>query len=70
MTFPLGFSDISLWLAIASIILLVASEMLSPYYGKINIHINIKKIRNAALAVSVLFLATVAIRIISTSIVP
>ena len=65
MTFPLGFWDISLWLAVASIILLITSEMLSQRYGKINIQINKKRLRNAALTVSTLFLITVATRIIN-----
>ena len=63
MRFPLGFWDISLLLAVASIILLITSELLSPKYGKTNILISKKRLKNAALAVSILFLATVAIRI-------
>ena len=70
MSFPLSFWDISLWLAITAIVLLVTSEMLSPYYGKINIRIAKKKLKNAAFAVSILFLATVAIRIISIVLTP
>jgi len=65
MNFPLNFWDISLLLAITAIILLITSEMLSSYYGKINILINKKKLKNAAIAVSALFLITVAIRIIN-----
>ena len=65
MSFPLGVWDISLWLAISAIILLVTSELLSPYYGRINVYINRKRLRNAALAVSILFLATLVIRIIT-----
>ena len=70
MSFPLNFWDISLLLAITAIILLITSEMLSPYHGKINIRISRKKLKNAAFAVSILFLATVAIRIISIIIAP
>jgi len=65
MTFPLGFWDISLWLAVTAIILLITSEMLSPYYGKINIYINKKRLKNTALAVSMAFLFTVGVRIIN-----
>lgn len=65
MTFPLGFSDISLLLAITAIILLITSELLSPYYGKITILLDKRKLKNTALAFSILFLTTVAIRIIS-----
>jgi len=65
MTFPLGFSDISLLLAITAIILLVTSELLSPSYGKTGALINNKRLKNTALTFSILFLTTVAIRIIS-----
>ena len=64
MAFPLGFWDISLWLAITAIILLITSEMLSPYYGKTNILVNKKRLKNAAITASILFLATVTIRIL------
>ncbi len=64
MSFPLSFWDISLWLAITAIILLVTTEMLSPRYGKIAIRINRTRLRNVAFATSILFLVTVAIRII------
>jgi len=63
MNFPLSFWDISLWLAVTAIILLITSELTSPYYGKTNILINKKRLKNAALTMGVLFLITVAIRI-------
>jgi len=65
MRFPLGLWDISLLLAVTAIILLVASELLSPYYGRANLKINKKRLKNAAITTSILFLATVAIRVIS-----
>ena len=61
-TFPLSFQDISLLLAIMALILLITSELLSPYYGKVRIPIDKKKLRNTAIIISVLFLITVAIR--------
>jgi hypothetical protein len=70
MDFPLGFWDISLWLAVTAIILLVTSELISPYYGKTNLVINRKRLRNVALSVSALFLITVAIKVISIVIIP
>ena len=70
MDFPLSFWDISLWLAITAIILLVTSELISPYYGKTNLPINKKRLRNAALTVSTLFLVTVAVRIVTIIISP
>lgn len=68
--FPLGFWDISLLLAITAIILLITSELLSPYYGKVNVLINKKKLKNTAITVSILFLITVAIRITNIILTP
>ena len=65
MNFPLGFWDVSLFLAMTAIILLITSELISPHYGKLNILVNKKRLKNAAITVSALFLITVAIRIIN-----
>jgi hypothetical protein len=62
-TFPLNLWDISLILAVAAIILLITSELLSPYYGAANLKINKKRLKNAAMTTSIVFLVTVAIRI-------
>jgi hypothetical protein len=62
-TFPLSLWDISLILAVAAIILLITSELLSPYYGAANLKINKKRLKNAAMTTSILFLVTVVIRI-------
>jgi uncharacterized membrane protein len=63
MNFPLSFWDISLWLAFTAIILLITSEIISPFYGKTKILINKKRLRNVALVMSIIFLITVVIRI-------
>lgn len=63
MQFPLTFDDISLWLAITSIILLITAELISPHYGQANILIDKRKLRTTALTVGLLFLITVVIRI-------
>lgn len=65
LIFPLSLWDISLLLAVTAIILLVTSEFLSPYYGRVSLRINRKRLRNAAFTTSILFLATVVIRIAS-----
>ncbi len=49
MQIPLTFWDISLWLAVTAIILLITAELISPYYGQTNLLINKKKLKNAAL---------------------
>jgi hypothetical protein len=65
MGIPLGLWDISLWLAVASIILLATAELISPYYGHLNLLIDKKKLRKVALLMGMIFLLTVAIRVIS-----
>ncbi len=63
MAFPLDLSGLSLLLAVESAVLLVTSELLSPYYGAANLKINKKRLRHASILMSASFLATVAIRI-------
>jgi hypothetical protein len=65
MDFPLGISDISLLFALAAIALLITSELLSPYYGKVKLKINRKRLKNSALLFSSLFLVTVAMKIVA-----
>ena len=62
---PLTFSDLSLLLVVGAIILLITTELASPHYGLTNLTINKKKLRNAALIIGLLFLVTVAIKIIN-----
>lgn len=64
MVFPLNLEDISLLLAVESIVLLVTSELLSPYYGAENLKINKKRLRNTSIAMSASFLVTTAIRVV------
>jgi len=63
MQFPLSFLDISLWLAITTIILLITSEIISPYYGKTAILVQKRRLRIVALTVGLIFIFTVFIRI-------
>ena len=63
MQFPMGFWDISLWLAVTAIILLATAELISPYYGRTNLVIEKKRLKQVALLLGVLFLITVAVRI-------
>ena len=64
MTFPLGFWDLSLFLAVTAIILLITSELLSPHHGKVSILISRRRLKNAAMTLSLLFLTTVLLRIV------
>jgi len=60
---PLSFWDLSLWLAVTAIILLVTSELLSPYYGRTSIIINKKRLRIVSLFLGILFMLTVVVRV-------
>jgi hypothetical protein len=64
MIFPLDIWDISLLLAMIAIFQLITSEMVSPRFGKLNLFVNRKKLKNVALLVSGLFLLIVAIQVI------
>jgi len=63
MEFPLTFEEISLWLAVTAITLLVTSELISPHYGQTNLPINKRRLRTTALIIGFLFMVTVAVRI-------
>ena len=63
MSIPLNFDEITIWLALTSMILLVTSEVLSPYYDKIQVLINKKRLRNVAVAISLLFIASIIIKV-------
>ena len=63
MLFPLSFWDLSLWLAVTAMILLIAAELTSPYNTQTNLLINNNRLEKAALIMGILFLITVAIHI-------
>jgi len=63
MQFPLSLDDISLWLAITAVILLITSELSSPSYGRTNLMIEQKRLKKAALTLGILFMITVLVRI-------
>lgn len=67
MGFPMSMSDISLWLAVMAIILLITSEILSSAteYSR-NIVIEKKRLRLVALALGIGFIATVIMRVFQT----
>jgi len=64
MQFPLGFWDAGLLIAITAIILLITSEFISPYHGQTNLLIEKRRMKKAAIALSVLFLLIVFLRIL------
>jgi hypothetical protein len=65
MDFPLSIWDMSLLFAFTAIVLLITSELLTTYHGKVNLRINRKRLRNSALVFSSLFLVTVSMKIMA-----
>jgi hypothetical protein len=63
MQIPLDFWNVSLWFAVTGIILLITAQLVSAYDGQATLRIDKKRLKNAALIMGILFLATVAIRI-------
>jgi hypothetical protein len=65
MSFPLSIWDISLWIAIMAIILLVTSELLAPYSEYLGDFVIEKtRLRLVALGLGVAFMITVLLRVI------
>jgi len=63
MQFPFDFWNVSLWLAVTGIILLITVQLASAYEGNATLLIDQKRLRTTALIIGILFLVTVAIRI-------
>lgn len=63
MNFPLSLWDISLWIAVTAIILLVTSELLGPYSDYFGDFVIEKtRLRMAALVLGLAFMVTVVLR--------
>jgi len=66
MQFPLSLSDISLWIAFTAIILLITSELLSPYSERLGDFVIEKtRLRLVAILLGAAFMITVLMRVIS-----
>lgn len=63
MGFPLNLWNLGLWLAFSSIVLLVTSEVLLDLIGGSRVRLDRKRLRQAGFAVAILFLVTIALRI-------
>ncbi|MCW4003193.1 MAG: hypothetical protein NWE95_04685 [Candidatus Bathyarchaeota archaeon] len=68
MMFPLSIADVSLWLAVTAIILLIASELIlsSPEYSA-RILLDKRLLRLSAIGCGVAFSVTVVMRIMNIS---
>jgi hypothetical protein len=65
MWLPLDFDSLTVWLAATSIILLIASEAISPSYSGAQLFIDKRKLRRVASLLAIAFLAAVALRVLS-----
>ncbi len=66
MYFPLTLWDISLWIAVTAIILLITSELLAPYSDYFGDFVIEKtRLRIAALVLGAAFMVTVLLRAIT-----
>jgi hypothetical protein len=61
---PLMFSDVSLFLAVCAIVLLLAAELSSPYYGQTTLTIDRRKLKNVAYVTGIFFLTAAFVTII------
>jgi hypothetical protein len=64
MTFPLSISDVSLWIAVTTLLLLVTSELLLSKSGSLTLLIDKKRFQLIAIMLSGAFMVTVLIRLI------
>jgi len=58
---PLVIQDLSILLAISSILLLATAELLPYIFGEKTVTSDIKKLRNLSLVLGILFLVTIVI---------
>ena len=65
MAFNFSFWDLALWLAASSVVMLVASELLAPYFGRKTVLIDAKKLRIVAIIFSLASIFTVGVRVLS-----
>jgi len=63
--FNFSFWDLALWLAASSLVMLVASELLAPYFGRKTVLIDAKKLRIVAIIFSLASIFTVGVRVLS-----
>jgi len=68
--FPLTFWDLGLWLVAVTIILLATAEIVSSYYGEATLFIEKRRLETAALILDLLFMFTVAIRVLEKIALP
>ena len=66
MAFDVEIWDLAVWSGISSLILLITSEVISPYYGRNVILLNTKSVRNIGIGLGVFFVIIAIARLILT----
>ncbi|MFQ5940560.1 MAG: hypothetical protein ACE5KA_02530 [Nitrososphaerales archaeon] len=56
MVFVISISELGLWVAVSAIVMLMVSEVASPYYGRMNFLLELKKLRMVAIAFGIAFI--------------
>jgi len=64
MGFIFSLWDLGAWLGVSSFMMLVASEVISPDYSRINTLVDLHKMRRVAIALSVAFLLIAALNVV------
>lgn len=57
------FFDVSLWLAVTAINLLIASQLVPSHYGQRNLYIRNDRLRITSIIISIIFLFIVAVKL-------
>jgi uncharacterized membrane protein len=63
LIFPLNLDELSILIAVTAIVLLVTSELISPYHRRVRIYLSRKRLRQAAVVFSIAFLVIVGVKI-------
>lgn len=67
MAFAASLWDIGLLTAGCSLVVLLVSEVISPHYGRTNVQLNLKRLRFAAAAFVVLFIAVGIVNVVTVA---
>jgi hypothetical protein len=67
MVFAVSILDIGLWIAISSAMMLLASEVIAPHYGRTNILIKQKTLRRLGLGFCIGFFVISFMKVIFSS---
>ena len=62
MIFPIDLGELSVLFAVIAFILLITSELISPYHPRINLVLDRKRLRSIAILFSALFILAASMR--------